>query len=685
MAAGNVLTGNANLTFDNGSLGTAGTGGTVTLSGSTPVGTLHSIGTSAGRITSSSAVTLTLAGTGSGDFNGIISGPLSLFKNSSGTQILSGANTYTGNTTVSGGTLHFAKASAFYNSAINSTTAARLSVETGGTAAFNVGGTGEFTSENVTTILASSAFSGGSLGLDTSNAPGGAFTLADTVTGNRGLAKLGTGTLTLAGANTYTGATLVSGGTLTLGAANRLADTTALTVDTGATFNLAGFSETVGSLAGAGGVTLGAGTLGGTNATTTFGGVISGTGQLAKLGTGTLTLSGAQTYTGNTTVSAGTLVAGSTLASRGIAIESGATFVYDRASGDWDQNTASVTFSGSGTLRKTGEGQLRWQGTVATFALGSGSLIDVQGGTLVGGNFGNEVWTSNLSDLNVASGALFQGGEANVRVDALSGAGTIRSGFTGAGYQSFTFGVDNGSGTFSGVLSNNDTFAANFTKEGTGTQILSGANTYTGSTTISGGVLQIGDGGTSGSLASASIVNNAALRFNRSDASTFAGVISGSGTLTKLGAGTLTLSGANTYTGATTISGGTLTLGAANRLADTTALTVDTGATFNLAGFSETVGSLAGAGGVTLGAGTLGAGGNNATTTFGGVISGTGQLAKLGTGTLTLSGAQTYTGNTTVSAGTLVAGSTLASRGIAIESGATLVYDRTSGDWDQNT
>ena len=124
----------------------------------------------------------------------------------------------------------------------------------------------------------------------------------------------------------------------------------------------------------------------------------------------------------------------------------------------------------------------------------------MQAGTFIGGSNTNEDWTTNLADLNVASGAVFSGVEANVRVDALSGAGTIKSGFNGAGYTGFTFGVDNGSGTFSGVLAN-DSSAGNFTKAGSGTQILSGTNTYTGTTTVSGGTLLV-----NGSLAATSAV-----------------------------------------------------------------------------------------------------------------------------------------------------------------------------------
>jgi fibronectin-binding autotransporter adhesin len=84
-----------------------------------------------------------------------------------------------------------------------------------------------------------------------------------------------------------------------------------------------------------------------------------------------------------------------------------------------------------------------------------------------------------------------------------------------------------------------------------------GNNTYTGGTTISAGTLQLGDGGTAGSIIGA-VTDNGMLIFNRSDSSTFAGNISGTGAIQKLGSGTLTLTGTNTYTGTTTISAGKL-------------------------------------------------------------------------------------------------------------------------------
>jgi uncharacterized repeat protein (TIGR01451 family) len=217
--------------------------------------------------------------------------------------------------------------------------------------------------------------------------------------------------------------------------------------------------------------------------------------------------------------------------------------------------------------------------------------------------------------------------------------------------------------------------------------VLSAANTYAGVTTINAGTISIAAdaalgpapgaatpgkivfaGGTLRSTATFTLAANRGISLtgpgtistDPATTLTYGGIIAGAGSLAKAGTGTLLLSGVNTYTGATTISAGTLRLGTTNSIGSASAVTVAAGATFDLGGFSDAIGSLAGAGTVTsgvVGAVTLTAGGNNTTTGFSGVIqngSGTVALTKTGTGTFTLSGANTYSGTTTVNAGTLL-------------------------------
>ena len=119
--------------------------------------------------------------------------------------------------------------------------------------------------------------------------------------------------------------------------------------------------------------------------------------------------------------------------------------------------------------------------------------------------------------------------------------------------KSLTIGGNNQSTTFSGQIIG----GGSIVKEGSGTLTLTGNNTYGGGTTINAGTLQIGNGGTTGSVPG-NIVNNAALAFNRSDAVTYGDVISGTGSLTQAGSGVLTLTGVNTFTGGTTVSAGGL-------------------------------------------------------------------------------------------------------------------------------
>ena len=195
--------------------------------------------------------------------------------------------------------------------------------------------------------------------------------------------------------------------------------------------------------------------------------------------------------------------------------------------------------------------------------------------------------------------------------------------------------------TFSGVISG----VGGVQQNGTGTTVtLTGDNTYSGGTTINAGTLQLGNGGTTGSI-TGNVANNGILAFNRSDFVTFNGLISGTGGVQQNGTGTTVLVANNTYTGGTTINAGALQLGAGGTTGSIVGDVIDNGALiFNR---SDAV-------------------------TFGGVISGTGNVVKLGTGTLTLPGTNTYTGATTVNGGSLIVDGSIASANTLVNPGGLL-------------
>ena len=194
-----------------------------------------------------------------------------------------------------------------------------------------------------------------------------------------------------------------------------------------------------------------------------------------------------------------------------------------------------------------------------------------------------------------------------------------------------------------------------------------------------------GGGATGGTV---QIAAGQTLTTGGADTSTsFAGVISGSGGLTKTGTGTFTLSGSNTYAGTTTVSGGTLELQNGAAISDSGAVVLDNTAGVNLlVTYSETIGSLAGGGAsggnVQVAAGqTLTTGGANTSTSFAGVISGSGGLTKQGSGTFTLSGTSTYAGITTVSAGVLdVTGSLTGTSQLDITGGSFIAHGTSLAD-----
>ncbi|TWS93195.1 autotransporter-associated beta strand repeat-containing protein, partial [Reyranella sp. CPCC 100927] len=221
-----------------------------------------------------------------------------------------------------------------------------------------------------------------------------------------------------------------------------------------------------------------------------------------------------------------------------------------------------------------------------------------------------------------------------------------------------------------------DGTGTNLNKIGAGTLILNGVNTYSGGTTIAAGTLQIGDGVTPGSIIG-NIVNDGVLAFTNNANDTFAGVISGGGSV-QVNGDLVILAGANTYTGGTTINGGTLSIAADNNLGSVSgALTIGVGTLLITAPFTT-------ARAVAMAGGTIQ---SDADLTLTGTISGTGGVTKTGAGTLTVTGTNSYSGTTQIAAGTMAVanGGSLASGSVVVSgatgSNATLRVDGPNSTW----
>ena len=238
---------------------------------------------------------------------------------------------------------------------------------------------------------------------------------------------------------------------------------------------------------------------------------------------------------------------------------------------------------------------------------------------------------------------------------------------------------------FSGICSNGNALLASgltFKANTSGALACTLASGPTGSSgpVFTGGTLQIGGANIVSALPITLMSQGGTIDTNGNSA-TLSGAISGPGGLTKVGAGTLTLSGSSTYTGATSVNAGMLQAGAVNAFSPFSAFTVASGATLDLNSFNQTIGSLAGAGSATLGSAMLTTGNDNTSTTFSGTISGTGSLTKIGSGTLMLTGINTYSGRTAVNGGTLeVDGSIAPSSLTTVNSGGTLTGIGTVGN-----
>jgi outer membrane autotransporter protein len=295
---------------------------------------------------------------------------------------------------------------------------------------------------------------------------------------------------------------------------------------------------------------------------------ISGNGSLNVAGGATF-LTGTSTFTGGTTIASGaSLSVGQNGTSGSLAgdVVNNGELAFQRS----DDLTFAGAISGSGRVAKTGAGILTLTGTNSYTG---GTLI--QGGT---------VSIASDASLGAVSGSVtLNGGTLATTANISTSRNVVLSTGTNA--------VDVANGTvlsLSGTISG----ANGFTKSGDGTLVLTGTNTYAGVTTISAGILQLGDGGTSGSIVG-DVVNNATLIFNRSDNYTFSGSITGTGSVLFQGGGTVDFS--SPYQGDVTIEDAVVTL--EQGVSTTSVFTIDNGGTL---GGSGTIGGLIANSGATV-------------------------------------------------------------------------------------
>lgn len=329
-----------------------------------------------------------------------------------GTLVLSGANTYSGGTLVTGGLINFNAANNFGTGAITLD---------GGGLQWATG-----TTTDISARLAALGSQGGSFDTNGNN-----VTFATGLTGSGGLTKIGAGSLVLAAANAYTGATLINTGRLALSGAGSIAASSGVSIASGAAFDISGTNAgaTITTLAGVAGATvaLGSKTLTLANASTTFAGQITGTGGLSIAG-GTQTLTGANSYSGGTTVAAGTLAlsgAGSIAASSGVGMSSGATF--DISGTNAGATIATLAGSGSVALGSHTLTLANASGSFAGALTGSGGLTLAAGRETLSGSSTYTGPTMINGGTLVVNGSIANSATTIGRGATLSGTGTVGS------------------------------------------------------------------------------------------------------------------------------------------------------------------------------------------------------------------------------------------------------------------
>jgi autotransporter-associated beta strand protein len=597
---------------------------------------------------------LTIGNNGaSGTFSGTIQntyGSTTLVKAGSGMQLLNGTNTYTGGTDLQAGVLSFTSSSA-------------LALNSGSQIIFQ-GGTLQWAPGNTQDVSAGIApiASGVMAGIDTN---GNNVTFANSsISGTGGLTKIGAGALTLAVPNTFQGTTNITGGSLVVGDPGALQNST---VNVGPNYSLV-FGSTVsnpvlGGLSGSGNVNLPTTplTVGANNANSIYSGVLNGGNGLTKTGSGTLTLYSQQAYNGATLISAGTVK----LPSIG-----GTLSGFGGTGVGWSLNGAPTISSNLLTLTFDTISEARsafLKSPVAVTAPFNASYVYTD--TSIGGADGVVfmLQSQSLTALGGGGGSFGYGPSAPAITPSVGIGINIYSGAAGG---NGVYWLENGQ-----VLTTLSPPKYSFFDTGDPIQV---NVSYNGSSTLSATFTDLT---TSTSYSASYPIGNIASIVGNTAYVGFSGGDGGAAATQTVGSFSFSNSAA---------------AGTNNVLPTTTALSVASGGTFDLAGNNQTVGSLSGAGTVTnnniLASSTLTAGGDNSSQTFlGSLQNGNGVfgLTKVGTGSLTLTGTNVYSGPTTLSGGILAAGAagslspssayTVSSGTLAVTAGAQAIQSLTVG------
>lgn len=648
-------------------------GGTLIAGGAVRVDDFARLGT--GQVIATTDGSLILNYNGAGQLlqtAAFLTGDGRFIKEGSGDVVIDVANTYTGGTTIRAGTVGLNDGQGLGTGTIQVDSGATLGI--GGVNLSNaVTGSGTIvkTASNQAALLGdNSGFTGmidiqsgviviedgrsagsGSVTIGAGTSLISDSTVGDTaiaadLTGAGNLEKLATSRLTLTGTNTLTGTVFVGAGTLQIEGEQNIG--TAAIV-----------------LSGAAGV-LDLNTAG----STTLGNTISGNGRVVKTGTGTVFLTGANTYAGGTDIQQGALRVTdvSFLGTGGISVQAGAALDLLIAG----TQTLNQTVTGAGILRKSGAGDLTLLGNGLTGG------VDITGGRLFVGTAavlgGGPVTTAVDTQL------VFDTAGTETISNLISGAGGLTKDGTGVlviqNANSYTggtiinagrLGLNNGQGLGTGdvlvlqgaqlslggvTVGNNISGAGQVIKTAGNIGTLTGTNTYSGGTDIQGGSLRVtspaalGTGGVQIAGGSSLIVD-----YSGANNVAMANVLSGAGALVKDGSGTVVLNNqGNSYTGGTTINAGRLGLNFGDALG---------------------TGGVTIAGGAELGIGAI---------TYGNATSGAGRIVKTSGGAAFLTGTNTHTGGLDIQGGSVgVTGSgALGSGAVSFASGASLDYTAAS-------